>query len=151
MNGTESLRPIASIRIGNRHRKEFGDVAGLAQSIAEVGLLHPIVVSPDGILIAGERRLRAVQQLGWTEVPVTVVNLDNIVSGELAENAARKDFLPSEIESIRRALLPLEQAAAHERMTLGKVSLGSGRAADKAPLPILTIIVSYDNGPHCSV
>ena len=38
-------------------------------SIAEVGLLHPVVVTPEGRLIAGQRRLEACRQLGWTEVP----------------------------------------------------------------------------------
>jgi ParB family chromosome partitioning protein len=94
---------VADIVVGTRHRKDLGDVDGLAASIAELGLLHPIVVTPDGKLIAGERRLTACKQLGWTEVPITVVDLDDIVRGELAENAIRKDFLPSEIEAIRRA------------------------------------------------
>lgn len=46
----------------------------LAASIEEVGLLHPIVVTPQGRPIAG-RRLKACLLLGWAEVPVTVVDL----------------------------------------------------------------------------
>jgi hypothetical protein len=42
-------------------------------------------------------------------------DLEEVVRGELAENAIRKDFLPSEIEAIRRAIEPLEKAAAKER------------------------------------
>jgi len=45
-----------------------------------------------------------------------------------------KDFLPSEIEAIRKALGPSEKAAAEQRMKAGtpaKVSQGSGRATDK--------------------
>ena len=129
---------IANIKIGTRHRKDKGDIAGLAASIADVGLLHPIVVRADGLLIAGERRLEACKQLGWTDVPVTVVDLDDIVRGELAENAERKDFLPSEIDAIRRALEPIEKLAAKERMSEGgkggKVSQpsdGPVRARDK--------------------
>ena len=56
----------------------------------EIGLLHPIVIRPDGKLIAGERRLRAAKLLGWTEIPVTVVDLDDVVRGEFAENASAK-------------------------------------------------------------
>jgi len=96
--------------------------------------LHPIVITPDGMLVAGERRLIACKQLGWTEIAVTIVDLDDIVRGQLAENAIRKDFLPSEIDSIRRALEPIERAAAERRMEAGtpaKVSQGSGRATDK--------------------
>jgi hypothetical protein len=50
--------PIDKIQIGTRHRREMGDVAALASSMGELGLLQPVVVRPDGILIAGERRLR---------------------------------------------------------------------------------------------
>jgi hypothetical protein len=53
---------------------------------------------------------------------------------QLAENAIRKDFLPSEIDAIRRALEPIERAAAERRMKAGtpaKVSQGAGRATDK--------------------
>lgn len=127
-------RPLDSIRIGKRHRKDMGDIEGLALSLADVGLLHPIVVTPDGTLIAGERRLRAAQLLGWAEIPVTVVDLTEIVRGELAENADRKDFLPSEIDALRRKLEPMEKAAAKARMAeggkVGKVSTPS-RARDR--------------------
>jgi hypothetical protein len=47
-------RPVADIIVGTRHRKDMGDIAGLAASLAELSLLHPIVVRPDGVLIAGE-------------------------------------------------------------------------------------------------
>jgi ParB family transcriptional regulator, chromosome partitioning protein len=38
-------RPIAEIRIGKRHRRDLGDVEGLAASIGEIGLLQPVVVT----------------------------------------------------------------------------------------------------------
>jgi len=65
------------------------------------------------------------------EFLATVVYLDDVVRGEFAENAIRKSFLPSEIDAIRRAMEPIEKEAARERMTLAKVSLGSGRTSDK--------------------
>jgi N6-adenosine-specific RNA methylase IME4 len=130
---------VAAIRIGERHRRDMGDVAGLAASMAELGLLQPIVVRPDGTLIAGERRLRAAQELGWTQIPVTVVDLAAVVRGEFAENAVRKDFTLSEAVAIKRALEPLERAAAKEQQGTctdkhpGKLPTSSkGRAADKA-------------------
>jgi ParB family chromosome partitioning protein len=69
---TETRRPIAEIVVGFRHRKDLGDIDELALNIQNVGLLHPVVITPDGLLLAGERRLAACRQLGWTEVPVTV-------------------------------------------------------------------------------
>ena len=50
------IRAIDSIAIGGRHRRDMGDIASLAASIAQLGLLHPVVVNQKGELIAGERR-----------------------------------------------------------------------------------------------
>jgi ParB family transcriptional regulator, chromosome partitioning protein len=44
------MRPIASIVVGTRHRRDLGDIDGLARSLAEVGLLHPIIITRDGML-----------------------------------------------------------------------------------------------------
>ena len=133
--GRPRRAPIAKIHIGKRHRRDLGDVDGLAASIAELGLLHPVVIGPDGALIAGERRLEACKALGWTHVPVTVVELHKIARGEFAENAVRKDFTLSEAVAIKRALEPIERAAAKERMRAGKpsekFSEGRGNALDK--------------------
>jgi hypothetical protein len=115
-------RPVADIKVvGAHHRKDMGDIPGLARDIAEVGLLHALPVTPDPVpvLIAGTRRLAAVKSMGWVRVPVTVVDVPNIVRGALSENAQRKDFLPSEIDAIRRVMEPLEQAAAQQRQRAG--------------------------------
>jgi N6-adenosine-specific RNA methylase IME4 len=106
---------VSKIKVRDRFRKSLGDIDSLARSIAEVGLLHPIVVRSDGRLIAGERRLAACRKLKWTTVPITVVDLREVIRGEFHENVERKNFLPSEMDAIRRALLPLEKAAAKER------------------------------------
>jgi len=134
--------PLDQIIIGERHRRELGDIDGLAASIAEVGLLHPVVVGLDKMLIAGERRLAAAKQLGWSTIPVHVVRLDQIARGEFAENTQRKDFTLSEAVAIKRALEPLEKAAAKDRQREGgrRGGQGSGKlpeaskgnAADKA-------------------
>jgi len=87
--------PISAIRVGRRHRKDPGDIRSLARSIQEIGLLHPVVIRPDRKLIAGERRLRALKLLGWTKVRVTVLDLDKVIHGEVAENVLRQDFRPS--------------------------------------------------------
>jgi N6-adenosine-specific RNA methylase IME4 len=127
---------ISAIRVGQRHRKDMGDIGALARNIADVGLLHPVVVTPDMRLVAGERRLRAFQRLGRARIPARIVDLGEIVRGELSENAHRKDFLPSEIDAIRRAVEPLERAAAKERMREGgrmKVRNGSSPSNERAP------------------
>lgn len=129
---------IGSIIVGDRHRRDLGDIESLARSIEEVGLLHPIVIHSDGRLIAGERRLEAFKYLGRSEIPVTVAPLSEIARGEAAENFERKDFTPSEAVAIKRALEPEIKEAAKERMVAAHASpekfskQQAGRAADKA-------------------
>jgi ParB-like chromosome segregation protein Spo0J len=97
--------PCEQIRIGERHRKDMGDLEALAVSISAVGLLHPPVVTRDGLLICGERRFRAMRDiLGWKTIPVIVLEVSSIVEGEYAENEIRKDFTPSERVAIGRAI-----------------------------------------------
>jgi N6-adenosine-specific RNA methylase IME4 len=138
-----SMVAINTIKIGHRHRRDLGDIDGLARSIKDIGeLMHPIVIRSDGTLIAGERRLAACKQLGWTDIPVTVIDLDSVVRGEFAENIHRKDFTLSEAVAIKRDAESLEKAAAKERQreggrqggkATGKLPTAStGRAADKA-------------------
>lgn len=126
-----SARPIAAITVGPRYRRDVGDIETLARSIEAVGLLHPVVITPDGRLIAGQRRLAACTRLGWREVPVRVINLANLVAGEYAENVIRKDFLPSEAVAIAKALEPVERRAARERQRATQVA---GRDASGAPV-----------------
>jgi ParB family chromosome partitioning protein len=72
---------IADIRIGRRYRKDPGDIEALAKSIQELGLLQPIVVNASNSeLIAGMRRLEACKLLGWEEVPVRLINLDEALN-----------------------------------------------------------------------
>src|SRR5271163_1775437 len=106
---------IEQIEVGFRYRKDLGDLRTMAESIADVGLLHPVVVTPEGRLIAGQRRLEACRSLGWTDVPVTVVDLLQAARGEAHENFIRKDLLPSEIVALKRAIEPLERREARQR------------------------------------
>jgi ParB-like nuclease domain len=73
------MMEISAIKIGQRHRQDMGDIEGLAQSIAEIGLLHPIVVTPSGKLIAGARRIQAFRKLGRSAIPATVIDLTKIL------------------------------------------------------------------------
>lgn len=91
--------PLESITVGKRLREDYGDIAGLAASIEQFGLLHPIVVDEEANLVAGGRRLRAVQMLGWESVDVR--DLGELSDAEraeieLEENARRKDLTPYE-------------------------------------------------------
>jgi ParB family chromosome partitioning protein len=56
---------VDSIIVGDRHRQDLGDIDALAVSIEQFGLLQPITVTPDIVLVHGERRLAAIKRLGW--------------------------------------------------------------------------------------
>lgn len=86
---TQTIVLIDQISIGDRFRKDLGDITGLAKSIQEHGLLQPVVLSENYQLIAGERHLQASKSLGWTEIPVTIVNLQDIVKGDHTSRQGR--------------------------------------------------------------
>lgn len=51
----ELERTVSSIQIGARHRHDLGDLDTLAASIQRYGLLQPITITPDGVLVCGAR------------------------------------------------------------------------------------------------
>ena len=79
-------------------RSEFGDLGELTNSIREKGVLEPLLVKPqpDGrfMIIAGERRWRASQLAGLTELPCIELDIDENSVAEIAliENLQRKDL-----------------------------------------------------------
>ncbi len=84
-------------------------LAELADSIAASGLLQPVLVRERQghyELIAGERRLRAVQQLGWKEIPAVVKEVDDrtLLTLALIENLQRHD------------LSPIDEASGYQRL-----------------------------------
>ncbi len=94
-------RTIAIISIfpnPEQPRSEFGDLTELTESIREKGVLEPLLVRPtdDGkfMIIAGERRWRASQLAGLTEVPCIEMDVDDKALAEIAliENLQRKDL-----------------------------------------------------------
>lgn len=93
---------LEEITVGNRHRTDMGDLRALADSIQARGLMHPVVVTAEGLLIAGRRRLEAVRLLGWSDVPVTMIDVDDLLLAERDENQERKDFTPTEAVAIGR-------------------------------------------------
>ena len=95
---------IEKIVIGDRVRKDMGDIKSLAESMKRHGLLHPVVVKNDNSLVAGYRRIEAACLIGWKEIPVTVIDVADLLSAERDENAERKDFTPTEAVAIGRLI-----------------------------------------------
>ncbi len=88
------------IKVNERVRKDFPGIEELAESIKELGLLQPILISGDNELIAGHRRLLACKQLGLEKIECNKINPSSELQKldmELAENVKRKDFNPMEL------------------------------------------------------
>jgi ParB family chromosome partitioning protein len=133
--------PIAAIHTGLNPREFFdpAKIAELAQSIKGHGLLQPISVRPhEGgyQVIAGERRLRALQALGMTHAPVIVHQVDDQTAHELAliENINREDMRPGETARAYQNLL-------NSGMTIKALAERTGKSTDaiQAHLDLLTL------------
>lgn len=148
--GGMRLVPLNEIKVGDRHRRELGDVASLANSIDDLGLLQPIVVTPHLELVSGLRRIRAVESLGHDSIEAYIVHgLDEAATrlrAERDENTCRKAFTPTEEHALYEALMELERPMAEERRMgnllqgdtpSGKVShsgMPAGRAREQAAI-----------------
>jgi ParB-like chromosome segregation protein Spo0J len=145
---------ISEIRIETRYRYDMGDIAGLAASMADVGQLQPVVITPDGLLVAGERRLAAARSLGWDDVKVHIItsftDAADLLRAERDENTCRKEMTMSELVAIGKRLEELERPKAAERMSsAGKVGaekrwgdgVGSGETTPSEPYRRATEVV----------
>ena len=119
----ELERTVASIRVGRRHRTDLGDIEQLAASIDRDGLLQPITITPDGVLVCGARRLAAITRLGWKKVNVWVRSgISDRLGHLLAEqddNVLHKPLTQTEAAVLYRELKALmaEDAARREVAT----------------------------------
>lgn len=99
---------LDAIRMGYRHRQEQGDIAELAESIRRQGFLHPLTITPDGLLICGGRRYLAAQYLGLKTVNVWVrtgiSDKLSLLLAEQDENQLRLDYTDLEKASLYREL-----------------------------------------------
>ena len=116
------LLPVGSIRVAERIRKDNGGLEELANDIREHGLINPITVmeQTEGgyVLIAGLRRLKAMELLGAEEIRATVMTAleaDEMLMLEIAENEQRKEFTVSEKLAFAEKLKAVEAEKAKQR------------------------------------
>jgi ParB family chromosome partitioning protein len=99
-------RKLRELKATNPYLRLGTDVSELEKSIQTLGLIAPLVISKDNVILAGARRYQAMLNLGFTETPVMIVD-GNALEKELVsidENLVRKDLSKIEIEShLRRA------------------------------------------------
>ena len=141
----EEMRPVPVAKVKPspyQPRKVFEEAAilELASSMRESTLLQPIVVRPkDGEyeLIAGERRLRAAQHLGWLQIPAIVRAMGNQQAALLSaiENLQRKDLSPVEEADALQALMTTH------KLTQVQLALKTGipRSTIQSRLALLTL------------
>jgi len=89
------LIKIETIKINERMREVSEDkVTEIASSIKEIGLLNPITISENNVLIAGLHRLNAFKMLGYKEIEANVVPLSGLKQelAEIDENLIRADL-----------------------------------------------------------
>lgn len=91
---------ISDIKVKRRVRNDLGDLESLKTSLRTYGLLNPITLNSKYELVAGERRLEAAKQLGWTTINAQVLEIADKISQleiELEENIQRHDFTEEEL------------------------------------------------------
>jgi ParB family chromosome partitioning protein len=113
-------------------RKDLGNLEDLKTSIREHGVLQPVIVSPLDerryLLIAGERRLTAVSQLGLGTIPALIRSVQDHqrLELQLIENLHRKD------------LSPFEEAQGYQRL-INEFNLTQDRVAQQFGKSIASI------------
>ena len=144
--GLPSTLPMNKLQAGKyqpRTRMDEGALAELADSIRAQGIMQPILVRPvDAVkgryeIIAGERRFRAAQLAGLTEVPVLVKDVadEHAAAMALIENIQREDLNPlEEAQGVKRLLD--EFGLTHEQASQ---AIGRSRSATSNLLRLLNL------------
>ncbi len=111
------MKKLSELKATNPYLRLGTDVSDLEKSIQTLGLIAPLVISPDNVILAGARRYQALLNLGFTEAPVMVVDRGPLEKElvSIDENLVRKDLSKIEIEShLRRAKEIYQSLNPHE-------------------------------------
>ena len=134
------LIEIEKIKVAERIRKQMTKVDELSADIKKNGLINPITVMEvdDGAgyqLLAGLRRLRAAQLLGWSQIESSVAkpkDAEAVLNIEYSENMQRETFTYSEKMDYARLITEIEKQKAQERKQAGQI-LGGVKAGKSRP------------------
>ncbi|MFN8057557.1 MAG: ParB/RepB/Spo0J family partition protein [Vicinamibacterales bacterium] len=125
----------------NQPRQVMGDLSELMASVAEKGILEPLIVRQRGArfqIVAGERRYQAAVQLGLPEVPAVIRDVDDgeVIELALIENLQRKDLTPFE-EAEALSSLVTKANYTHEMLAkrLGKSRTSITESLSLAQMP----------------
>ena len=134
---------IENIKIMERIRKEITKIDELAEDIRANGLLNPVtvmIIEGEKLrLLAGLRRLRAVEKLGHDDIDVNIVSPADAEAAlriEISENEQRVGFTFSEQMDFARLLEEIEREKAGQRVSAGQSqggkTSGNGRVKEKS-------------------
>lgn len=133
---------IDQVQVGHSYRRDLGDLQELIESIQRVGLLTPISITTDNVLISGKRRLAALRELEHRTVPVWVVaGVSDKLSTVLAiqdENTLHKMLTPieqAELYAELKELLAEENARKQQATRFGARPTGTEPGEDQEPGP----------------
>lgn len=110
---------IDEIVVKDRVRKNaYAHIKDLMEDIQKNGLINPITINADKVLLAGFRRYTACKALNWTDIPVHMVNTrdeEQDLQVEISENELREDFTMTERLDYARRLERIEAEKAKDR------------------------------------
>jgi ParB family chromosome partitioning protein len=139
-------RRLDELKVTNPYLRLGTDVSELEKSIKTLGLIAPLVISSDNVILAGARRYQALLNLGFEETPVMLID-GNALEKELVsidENLVRKDLTKIEMEShLRRAkeiyqeLFPVSEKVEEKKNNIEENSTKS----ETGPLPVEKFLV----------
>lgn len=114
---------IDEIIVKDRIRKDTGGMMELINDIKANGLINPVTINTDHVLLAGYRRLTACKALGMKDIPVHMVSTENEeqdLKVEISENEIRKEFTMTERLDYARRLQRIESIKAEQRKQSGQ-------------------------------
>ncbi len=92
--------PIEDIKVKRRIRNKPEELEPLMESMKRYGLLNPVTLNGDYVLLAGQRRLEAAKRLGWHTIKANIIETPDKISAleiEIEENTMRSDFTDEEL------------------------------------------------------
>jgi ParB family chromosome partitioning protein len=141
-------RALSLLKATNPYLRLGTDVSDLEKSIGTLGLIAPLVISTDNVILAGARRYQALLNLGHTEAPVIVVE-KNALEKELIsidENLVRKDLSKMEIETHLRRARAIYQELHPEPEVKAEPAVVEGVVVEVLPAQEFLTMVSEKTG-----
>lgn len=148
-------RKLRDLKATNSYLRLGTDVTELEKSIQTVGLIAPLVISTDNVILAGARRYQALLNLGFTETPVVIVDKGELEKELISidENLVRKDLSKIEVEGhlrrakeIYQALHPHEEAVTEVVEAKGESEEAEGKKKTILPAEKFLNIISEKTG-----